>query len=69
VLAATREIQREVLVLKRQQDVAKDVANSLIELVKDAGGVTRPHRHLRVTPSLGDAAVPAGGRTAGRIAA
>jgi len=34
--AATREIQREVLVLKKQQDVAKDVASSLIELVKDA---------------------------------
>ena len=28
--------QREVLVLKRQQDVAKDVPNSLIEFVKDA---------------------------------
>ena len=34
--ATTREAQREVLVLKKQQDVAKDVANSLIELVKDA---------------------------------
>ncbi len=34
--AATREVQREILVLKKQQDVAKDVAASLIELVKDA---------------------------------
>jgi len=34
--AATREIQREVLVLKKQRDIAKDVASSLIELVKDA---------------------------------
>ena len=34
--AATREVQREVLVLKKQQDVAKDIASSLIELVKDA---------------------------------
>ena len=34
--AATREIQREILVLKKQQDVEKDVASALIELVKDA---------------------------------
>ena len=34
--AATREVQREMLVLKKQQDVAKEVASSLIELVKDA---------------------------------
>ena len=36
VSAATREIQREVLVLKKQQDVAKDVASALIELVNAA---------------------------------
>jgi hypothetical protein len=34
--AATREVQREVLVLKKQQDVAKDIASSVVELVKDA---------------------------------
>jgi hypothetical protein len=34
--AATREVQRDVLVLKKQQDVAKDIASSLVELVKDA---------------------------------
>lgn len=34
--AASREIQREALVLKKQQDVAKEVAQSLVELVKDA---------------------------------
>ena len=34
--AATREIQREILVLKKQQDVEKDVASALIELVEDA---------------------------------
>jgi hypothetical protein len=33
--AASREIQREMLVLKKQQDVAKDVGQSLVELVKD----------------------------------
>ena len=34
--AASREIQREVLVLKKQQDVAKDVGQALVGLVKDA---------------------------------
>ncbi len=34
--AASREIQREALVMKKQQDVAKDVAQSLVELVKEA---------------------------------
>lgn len=34
--AAAREVQREALVMKKQQDVAKDVAQSLVELVKEA---------------------------------
>lgn len=34
--AASREAQREVLVLKKQMDIADEVASSLIELVKDA---------------------------------
>ena len=34
--AESREIQREALVMKKQQDVAKDVAQSLVELVKEA---------------------------------
>ena len=34
--AAVREVERETLVLKKQQDVAKDVASALVDLVKDA---------------------------------
>ncbi|HUU33524.1 MAG TPA: hypothetical protein VMW48_05635 [Vicinamibacterales bacterium] len=34
--AVSREIQREVLVAKKQQDVARDVGQSLVDLVKSA---------------------------------
>ena len=34
--AATREVEREVLVIKKTQDVEKQIAESLIDLVKDA---------------------------------
>ena len=34
--AASREVEREVLVLKKQQAVAKDVGSALVDLVKDA---------------------------------
>jgi len=34
--AVSREIQREALVMKKHQDVAKDVGQSLVELVKNA---------------------------------
>ncbi len=33
--AASREIQRQALVMKKQQDVAKDVGQALVQLVKD----------------------------------
>jgi len=33
--AASREIEREVLVLKKQHDVAKDVGAALVDLVQD----------------------------------
>ncbi len=34
--AAALEAQREVMVLKKQQDVTKEVGQALVELVKDA---------------------------------
>ena len=38
--AATREVEREVLVIKQQQDVEKQVAEALVDLVKDAPAPT-----------------------------
>ncbi|MBP7776717.1 MAG: hypothetical protein KA371_06280 [Acidobacteria bacterium] len=39
------ELQREVLVLKKAQDVAVDVSQSLIELVKSAPAPGRVDRY------------------------
>lgn len=33
--AAALEAQREIMVMKKQQNVAKDVGQSLVDLVKD----------------------------------
>ena len=34
--AATLEAQREIAVMKKQQDVAREISQSLVDLVKDA---------------------------------
>lgn len=34
--AATLELQREVLVMKKQQDVTKEVGQALVELIQPA---------------------------------
>ncbi|MEZ5420826.1 MAG: hypothetical protein R2708_26265 [Vicinamibacterales bacterium] len=39
--ASALELQREVLVMKKQQDVAKEVGQALVELVKDTAAPGR----------------------------